>query len=157
MDSVAAGGKPAYISAVLFFSVFFHLWDLSIAWLEARFLIGYFFLPIFSALLDDLDKELNNYIMRCREWYGWHFPELGSIVQDHVAYVKTVKKLGMRTASITMDLSDILPTDLEQRVKDAAHISMGTEISQEDVSHINGLCDQVWCCWRNFPYRKEKA
>ena len=23
-------------------------------------------------LLDDLDKELNNYIMRCREWYvGW--------------------------------------------------------------------------------------
>lgn len=30
-------------------------------------------------LLDDLDKELNNYIMRCREWYGWHFPELGKI------------------------------------------------------------------------------
>jgi len=28
------------------------------------------------SLLDDIDKELNNYIMRCREWYGWHFPEL---------------------------------------------------------------------------------
>ncbi|VDL68304.1 unnamed protein product, partial [Nippostrongylus brasiliensis] len=26
------------------------------------------------SLLDDLDKELNNYVMRCREWYGWHFP-----------------------------------------------------------------------------------
>lgn len=23
------------------------------------------------SLLDDLDKELNNYSMRCREWYGW--------------------------------------------------------------------------------------
>ena len=29
-----------------------------------------------SALLDDLDKELNIYAMRVREWYGWHFPEL---------------------------------------------------------------------------------
>ena len=29
-------------------------------------------------LLDDLEKELNNYVMRCREWYGWHFPELGT-------------------------------------------------------------------------------
>ena len=26
------------------------------------------------ALLDELDKELNAYAMRVREWYGWHFP-----------------------------------------------------------------------------------
>lgn len=25
-------------------------------------------------LLDDLDKELNTYAMRVKEWYGWHFP-----------------------------------------------------------------------------------
>lgn len=25
------------------------------------------------ALLDDLDKELNTYAMRSKEWYGWHF------------------------------------------------------------------------------------
>ena len=46
------------------------------------------------SLLDDLDKELNNYIMRCREWYGWHFPELGKIVSDNLAFAKTVKKMG---------------------------------------------------------------
>jgi len=45
-------------------------------------------------LLDDLDKELNNYIMRCREWYGWHFPELGKIITDNVAFVKTVRIIG---------------------------------------------------------------
>ena len=28
------------------------------------------------SLLEDLDKELNNYAMRLKEWYGWHFPEL---------------------------------------------------------------------------------
>ena len=31
-------------------------------------------------LLDDLDKELNTYAMRVREWYGWHFPEMTKIV-----------------------------------------------------------------------------
>merc|ERR1719181_1776543 len=33
-------------------------------------------------LLDDLDKELNTYAMRTREWYGWHFPEMGKIVTE---------------------------------------------------------------------------
>jgi len=27
-------------------------------------------------LLDELDKEINNYAMRVKEWYGWHFPEM---------------------------------------------------------------------------------
>lgn len=46
------------------------------------------------SLLDDLDKELNNYAMRCREWYGWHFPEMTKIVTDNLIYAKTVKTLG---------------------------------------------------------------
>ena len=31
------------------------------------------------ALLDQLDKDLNTFAMRVREWYGWHFPELAKI------------------------------------------------------------------------------
>ncbi len=42
------------------------------------------------ALLDDLDKELNTYAMRVREWYGWHFPEMTKIVPDNIQYAKTV-------------------------------------------------------------------
>lgn len=41
-------------------------------------------------LLDDLDKELNTYAMRVREWYGWHFPEMSRIVTDNVLYARTV-------------------------------------------------------------------
>ena len=41
-------------------------------------------------LLDDLDKELNTYAMRVREWYGWHFPEMTKIVTDNVTYAKVV-------------------------------------------------------------------
>lgn len=95
------------------------------------------------SLLDDLDKELNNYIMRCREWYGWHFPELGKIITDNIAFVKTVKIIGTRDNAANSDLSDILPEDLEEQVKEAAEISMGTEISEDDILNIQNLCDQV--------------
>ncbi|XP_067004036.2 nucleolar protein 58 [Anabrus simplex] len=94
-------------------------------------------------LLDELDKELNNYIMRTREWYGWHFPELGKIITDNIAFVKTIKVTGTRDHVSSTDLSDILPEDVEAQVKEAAEISMGTEISEEDILNIQHLCDQV--------------
>ncbi|XP_072315092.1 nucleolar protein 58-like isoform X1 [Eucyclogobius newberryi] len=95
------------------------------------------------SLLDDLDKELNNYIMRCREWYGWHFPELGKIVTDNLAYCKAVRKIGDRTNVAGSDLSDMLPEEIEAEVKLAAEISMGTEVSEQDIANISHLCDQV--------------
>merc|ERR1712156_311543 len=95
------------------------------------------------SLLDDLDKELNNYIMRCREWYGWHFPELGKIITDNLAFVRTVQAMGMRENASKADLSDILPEEVESAVKEAAGISMGTEISDIDLINIKHLCLQV--------------
>jgi len=94
-------------------------------------------------LLDDLDKELNNYIMRCREWYGWHFPELSKIITDNLAFVRTVEVMGTRDNAKHVDLSDILPEEVEEKVKEAAEISMGTEISDEDILNIKHLCIQV--------------
>ncbi|XP_061692717.1 nucleolar protein 58 [Syngnathoides biaculeatus] len=95
------------------------------------------------SLLDDLDKELNNYIMRCREWYGWHFPELGKVLTDNLAYCKTVCKIGDRTNVAGSDLSDLLSEEIETEVKLAAEISMGTEVSEQDISNIRHLCEQV--------------
>uniref|UniRef100_A0A069DUQ8 Putative ribosome bioproteinsis protein n=1 Tax=Panstrongylus megistus TaxID=65343 RepID=A0A069DUQ8_9HEMI len=95
------------------------------------------------SLLDELDKELNNYIMRCREWYGWHFPELGKILTDNVVFVKVIKLIGTRENTASTDLSDILPEDVEEKVKEAAELSMGTEISEDDILNIQKLCDQV--------------
>lgn len=42
-------------------------------------------------LLDDLDKELNTYAMRVREWYGWHFPEMTRVVTDNIQYALAVR------------------------------------------------------------------
>ena len=94
-------------------------------------------------LLDDLDKELNTYAMRVKEWYGWHFPELAKILNDNIAYARLVLKMGMRSNWETSDLAEILPEEIEGAVKNAADRSMGTEISQEDLENIQALAEQV--------------
>ncbi|KAG2540760.1 probable nucleolar protein 5-2 [Panicum virgatum] len=95
-------------------------------------------------LLDDLDKELNTYAMRVREWYGWHFPELTKIVTDNIQYAKVVKMMGNRANAVKLDFSEILSDeDVETQLKEAAVISMGTEVNDLDLLNIRELCDQV--------------
>lgn len=55
--------------------------------------------------LDVLDKQLNTYAMRVKEWYGWHFPELAKILNDNLAYSRVVLKMGFRTNARESDLS----------------------------------------------------
>ncbi|KAG0652673.1 Nucleolar 58 [Hyphodiscus hymeniophilus] len=95
------------------------------------------------SLLDDLDKELNTYAMRVKEWYGWHFPEMGRIVNDNLAYARVILKVGMRSNTSNTDLSDILPEEIETAIKAAAEVSMGTEITEEDLDNIQLLAEQV--------------
>lgn len=94
-------------------------------------------------LLDDLDKELNNYAMRVKEWYGWHFPEMDRIVQDNLAYARIIIAMGTRENAANTDLSDILPEDIEARIKTGAEVSMGTEIGDFDLENIKMLAEQV--------------
>jgi nucleolar protein 58 len=68
---------------------------------------------------------------------------LGKILTDNIAFIKTIKLVGMRENFHEIDLSDILPTDLEEKVKEAAEVSMGTEISDEDIINIRQLCDEI--------------
>merc|ERR1712073_214312 len=65
------------------------------------------------------------------------------IITDNLAFVRTVELMGTRDNAKNMDLSDILPEEVEEKVKEAAEISMGTEISDIDMFNIKHLCDQV--------------
>ena len=95
-------------------------------------------------LLDDLDKEVNMYAMRVREWYGWHFPEMAKIMNDNLFYAKCVQRMGMRINCKNCDFSDILGDEtMEETLKKTAETSMGTEISEADLANIVSLCDQV--------------
>jgi len=40
------------------------------------------------ALLDQMDKDLNTFAMRVREWYSWHFPELKDLVKDNYMFAR---------------------------------------------------------------------
>ncbi|TPP66105.1 putative ribosome bioproteinsis protein [Fasciola gigantica] len=104
-------------------------------------------------LLEELDKEINNYVMRTKEMYGWHFPELSKIVQDNIAYVKVVKRIGMcafehlfpsgHRENSKVDLSDLVPDEVAEQIREASIVSLGTEVVDDDIEMINELCDQV--------------
>lgn len=88
-------------------------------------------------------RQHTDFVCDIQEWYGWHFPEMAKIISDNQAYAKVVKAMGFRTNAATTDFSEILPEDLEEVLKAAAVISMGTEISATDLQHIHLLADQV--------------
>jgi nucleolar protein 58 len=94
-------------------------------------------------LLEELDKELNNYGMRVREWYGWHFPELIKITTDNLIYAKIVKLMGKRDHVDEVSFDEVLNAEQAEDLVKNAHRSIGTELSDEDLECIQALCDQV--------------
>lgn len=103
-------------------------------------------------LYEDLDKEINNYMMRLKEWYGYHFPELTKIVLDGPSYAKVVKELGLRENYSQKDFTEIVGEELNTDIKTAAEISMGTEITEQEMEFINGMVDQIL---ELFEYREQ--
>ena len=106
------------------------------------------------ALLEDLDKEINKYAMRAKEWYGWHFPELAKILPDNITYAKVVLAMQTRFNARDTDFSDFMEEELVNKVKEAAMISMGTEISEVDIESISKLCNEVV---QGHAYREQLA
>lgn len=106
-------------------------------------------------LMDDLDKELNNYAMRLKEWYGWHFPELAKILNEGLVYAKCVKAMGFRSNAKNVDFSKFgVPEEVEAEVKKAAETSYGTDITEEDLGNIQVLTERVI---QLMTYRAELA
>merc|ERR1719427_2497383 len=85
------------------------------------------------SLVADMDKELNNYVMRAKEWYGWHFPELAKLLeQDNTSYIQTILTMGDRKNAPTVNLESALSPELAARVREAAETSMGCEMNDDD-------------------------
>ncbi|KRX85592.1 Nucleolar protein 56 [Trichinella sp. T6] len=107
-------------------------------------------------LIDQLEKDCNKFVMRIREWYSCHFPELIKIVPDQYAYCRCVKYIGDRnnlTEEMLHDLTEIVG-DEEKAVEilNASRSSMGMEISAMDLMNINHFCD---CVINMLDYRKQ--
>ncbi|CAH7685224.1 hypothetical protein PPACK8108_LOCUS19711 [Phakopsora pachyrhizi] len=100
------------------------------------------------ALLDQLDKDVNTFAMRVREWYGWHFPELVKIVPDTHLYARLVKLVGEKSKLTDESLEAITETVggnevLAKNILDASRSSMGTDLSPVDLINILNFADRV--------------
>lgn len=105
-----------------------------------------------SALLEHLDKGVNLLGMRVREWYGWHFPELGREVPEPLKYAKVVLVMSNRSSledrtadSVKEELAAILEDDeaLVGRVYEKAVTSMGGDMAEVDWVNIRAFAERV--------------
>ena len=91
--------------------------------------------------VDDLEKTLNLFMNRIREWYGLHFPELDRLVEKHETYARLVGNLGDRSGfSVENLVSEGLSKSKAQKIADAAEKSMGAELLDVDLKQIQDMC-----------------
>lgn len=99
------------------------------------------------ALVDQLDKDINLYSMRLREWYSYHFPELVKIVPENSTYARLVKAIKNRK-----ELTDKSLIELEEIVMDSAKASailsaskssMGMDINPIDLINLEMLAERI--------------
>lgn len=100
------------------------------------------------AILDSLDKAVNTFSMRVREWYSWHFPELIKIVSDNQRYAQVallVKDKKELDDDKLHDLAALVEDDegVAQSIIDAAKHSMGQEISETDMENVISFAQRV--------------
>jgi len=99
------------------------------------------------ALVDQLDKDINTFSMRIREWYSYHFPELVKIVNDNYLYAKCANFIKSRK-DLTEDkieaLEEIVMDEGKARaIYDASRSSMGMDISPIDLINIESFSKRV--------------
>jgi nucleolar protein 56 len=92
------------------------------------------------SLLDILDRDINTFIMRVREWYSWHFPELVKLVADNYMYTRCCLLIMNRknfNEDLIEGLTEIVGSeDLSKDIWEASKHSMGQDISEIDLLNI---------------------
>jgi nucleolar protein 56 len=94
--------------------------------------------------VDDLDKALNVFMSRLREWFGLHYPELDRLLDKHETYARLVVNLGTRENFTAENLEkEGLPTKKAQSIATVAAASMGADLADDDLAQIQNLCRNV--------------
>ena len=90
-------------------------------------------------VLEDLDKQVNMFYTRCREWYGLHFPELADLVDDLEDYMRIVAELGSRKNFDEEKLAKIVGSKKAEEIMKKAESSVGADLSPEDEEQVRGI------------------
>ena len=99
------------------------------------------------SLLDQLDKDINTFSMRIREWYSYHFPELYKIVPDNYLYARIACFMRSRNELSEEKLEGLIAilSDEEkaQAILAASKASIGMDISEIDLLNIEIFAARV--------------
>merc|ERR1712070_1228864 len=99
------------------------------------------------ALLDGLDKNINTFAMRVREWFAWHFPEPTKIVTDNIVYAKVARTIRVRDTwdnSREAELAEVCGSEeVQAEVSKAMKMSMGQDIVEMDMQNIDHFAGEV--------------
>ncbi|OBS57309.1 hypothetical protein A6R68_11568 [Neotoma lepida] len=99
------------------------------------------------SLLDQLDKDINTFSMRVREWYGYHFPELVKIINDNATYCRLAQFIGNRRELNEEKLEKLEELTMDgakaKAILDASRSSMGMDISAIDLINIESFSSRV--------------
>ncbi|MEM2987993.1 MAG: C/D box methylation guide ribonucleoprotein complex aNOP56 subunit [Candidatus Bathyarchaeia archaeon] len=94
--------------------------------------------------LDDLDKTINLFMSRVREWYGIHFPELDRLLEKHETYARLIVNLGVRENFTAERLEkEGLPKSKAEQIAKSAQTSMGADLAVTDLAQIQALSKNV--------------
>jgi len=100
-------------------------------------------------ILDQIDKDINTFAMRVKEWYSWHFPELAKIVSEMKVYVPIVNFVQNKKSLLEDEKQAGLlavcdgDEDLTKRIIEAARSSMGAELSEIDMLNVTTFATRV--------------
>ncbi len=94
--------------------------------------------------MDDIDKTINLFSERLREWYSIHFPELDKLIEDHEEYATIVSRFGDRGLLTTDALKELGFNEQRiNRIVDAAKKSIGADISEDDLSAMRMIANTI--------------
>ena len=94
--------------------------------------------------VDDLDKSLNLFMSRIREWFGLHYPELDRLLEKHETYARLVVNLGTRENFTIKNLEEEgLPKAKSKTLAEVAAGSMGADLGDEDLAQVQSMCKNV--------------
>ncbi len=90
--------------------------------------------------IDDLDKTINLFMSRIREWYGLHFPELSRLSEKHETYARIILNLGQKENFTVENLQkEGLPKTKAEQIAKAALGSMGADLAETDLNQIQAI------------------
>jgi len=94
--------------------------------------------------LEELDKTINLFYGRLREWYGLYLSELGDAVETPEEFFKIVAEIGWKEEINSENLSKIgISKKTASAVLEALKTSIGVEMDKRDLEEIRAMASTV--------------